>query len=356
MASTIIRGNTIYITWYNPMTGQTARKSTGLKNTKTNQQKAKLMATEFQAKINQAREHYLTLGIKKHTLANAIEQFLKINSNKDKNTVNEYNWFLRRFTEKFNPGTICTDLTKQKCEEWLIDLRSATFTRNGKQVLYSKNALHAYTKVLKKFLNFLFEYNYIPPFKLNKDVVHRPEVKPIVIFSPDDLKILVDGLENKGSNFKVTFYLLLYTGLRPSDIYNLEVKDIDLEQKNFQYYSEKTDEYFRVPIHQDLIPILQERIKEIGSGRLLNYENISNIGRAFRRYLEQINLLNKGYNLRTFRKTFITLMHQGGADLATVARLVGHKKITTTEKYYNKLSLAKQNDELSKLKFNINRK
>jgi integrase len=148
--------------------------------------------------------------------------------------------------------------------------------------------------------------------------------------------------------------MLLYTGLRPSDIYNIEVKDIDMEANTFNYYSEKTDEYFQLPIHRELRPILYDRIKEVKEGKLFMYETIGNIGRAFRRYLKKLNLNNKGYTLRTFRKTVVSLMHDSGVDLATVSKLVGHKQITTTEKYYNKLSLQKKSDELNKLKFSNN--
>ncbi|MDD3559131.1 MAG: hypothetical protein PHW27_11245, partial [Melioribacteraceae bacterium] len=41
--------------------------------------------------------------------------------------------------------------------------------------------------------------------------------------------------------------------------------------------------------------------------------------------------------------------HDCGIDLATVSKLVGHKQITTTAKYYNKISISKQLKELQKL-------
>jgi len=44
-------------------------------------------------------------------------------------------------------------------------------------------------------------------------------------------------------------------------------------------------------------------------------------------------------------------MHNCGADLATVSKLVGHRQVTTTEKYYNKLSILNKSNELNKLRF-----
>lgn len=231
-------------------------------------------------------------------------------------------------------------LTKLKIEEWLTEIRTLPF---------QKNTLHSYCKVLKKFLGFLFEYNYVPVFKINKDLLIRSEVKQIVTFSNMDIIKFFEGLDKKNNNFNTAIYFMFYTGLRPSDIYNIKVEDVNFETNSLQYYSEKSKEYFTVPLHNELLPILERRCKELSTGNIVNYETINNIGKAFRRYLSQIKLTGRGYNLRTFRKTFITLAHNSGMDLATVSKLVGHKQITTTAKFYNKLSLNKQASELNKL-------
>lgn len=350
MASLYKKNGRIYMSWYDWLTGKTISRSTGLRYTKANLRITKRTKSEFEKELKQKYYEYKSRGLKKDTIDSALKRFLQINSNKHPATIGEYKRFFRKFMQKFNKHDLCTSITKSKCEEWLIELRDATYTKKGKEIPYSKNSLHGITKVLKKFLNFLFEYNYISVFKLNRDVVHKPEVKRLIVFSEEDLDTLLKGLEEKNSNFKTVIYMLLYTGLRPSDIYNIKVEDIDLDKHEFNYYSEKTDEYFQLPIHPDLYPILEKRVSEVGEGRIFQYETINNIGKAFRRYLKDIGLDNKSYTLRTFRKTFITLMHEGGADLATVAKLVGHKQVTTTEKYYNKLSIMKKKNELSKLK------
>ncbi|MFZ5948431.1 MAG: tyrosine-type recombinase/integrase [Stygiobacter sp.] len=342
MASIYKKNNTIYISWYDPFLGKNKNKSTGLIYNKLNMKKAKLMAVEFQKSIDIEVNKRNQLGIKRNSIEKTIDHFLQINSNKNPKTIYEYNRFFKLFTEKFNVKDPATLINKNSCEEWLISLSKYN---------YQSNALYAYNKVLKKYLNFLFEYNYIPMFRLNKDVVYKQEVKDIIVFTPEDLNLLMNNLDQKNENFKVTFYLLLYTGLRPSDIYNICGKDVDLKNRTIKYYSEKTKQYFYVPFHRKLKPIMQERINQVGDSNLIKYETIGNIGKAFRRYLKMLNLDKKGYNLRTFRKTFITLAHQNDIDLATVAKIVGHKKITTTEKYYNRLSILKQANELKKLKF-----
>ena len=70
-------------------------------------------------------------------------------------------------------------------------------------------------------MNFLFEYNYTPMFKINREVKTKPEVKEKIIFTDEDLSEVLNGLKGKNSNFQTTIFLLAYTGLRPSDILNI---------------------------------------------------------------------------------------------------------------------------------------
>lgn len=340
MATVYKKNNKIYISFYDPSIGRGRDRSTGLEYNRENLKLAKQIADQLQSAITKQSEQFKSLGIERVTIDTAFQHFKNINADKNLKTIKEYDWFYKRFTEKFSIESSCTIITKLSTESWLADIRKLS---------YQKNTLYSYCKVLKKFLGFLFEYNYTPVFKINKDMLIKPEVKQIITFSNEDMKKYFNNMQNKNPNFQTTMYLLFYTGLRPSDIYNLKVEDINLENNTFQYYSEKSKEYFSVPIHKDLIPILKTRISQVEMGNLINYETINNIGKAFRRYLSQIKLKGKGYNLRTFRKTFITLAHSNGMDLATVSKLVGHKQITTTAKFYNKLSITKQSNELNKL-------
>ena len=341
MASIYKKENKIYISWYDTFESKRKNKSLGLDYNKENLKLAEKFKKAFEQELKNKIHKLNQIGIVKDKLSIAIEHFYRNNSNKSPGTINEYDWFFEKFYKAFKKDESCLQLTKLSCEAWLTSFRSSN---------YQQNTLFKISKILKKFLNFLFEYNYVPMFMLNRDITFKRESKPIIVFSSEDLKSLFDGLKEKNSNFRTTFYLLIYTGLRPSDIYELKVSDINFTDNILSYYSPKTTEYFMVPIHPDLVPILKARVNEVKEGNILEYETISNIGKAYRRYLSKLKLNKKGYTLRTFRKTFISLAHASGMDLATVSKLAGHKQITTTQKYYNQLNLAKQTSELIKLK------
>ena len=203
-----------------------------------------------------------------------------------------------------------------------------------------------------KFLRFLFEYEYVPHvFIINKDVRIHSKVYEPIIFSDEDRQKLLTSFdeEEKNGNFRLMVTLLMYTGLRPSDIINVSAEDVNLEKMEMKFYSSKTDQWFIRPLHPALKNILEERIIEVQSGKLFNYTEVKNMGKAFSRYLKKIGLNNKKYNLRTFRKDFISRAQEAGISINTTALLVGHANIKTTMTYYTKLSTKHLRDELKKL-------
>lgn len=340
MASLFVKNNKIYMSWWDRFEGKTKNRSLRLENNKENMKLAKELAKEFKKRLEAEIKKLEFYSIENHDIKTTQEHFLRVNSQKEKNTIYGYKFFFSMLNQRFDPAKTVKQISKNSIEEWLIEL-----SRLNK----AKNTLYGYYKVLKKYLRFLFEYNYVPPFNINSNIAYKGEIKKIIIFKREHLKKIKRGLSNKNDNFKTMIYLLIYTGLRPSDIINIEVDDIDFEVKSISYYSQKIDEPNIIPIHPKLLSFLKFRCENLQTGRIINYENTRNMGKAFNRYLADLSLSNYSYNLRTFRKTFVSLAHESGMDLATVANLVGHKKITTTQRYYHKLGMKKKQEEIIKL-------
>ncbi len=144
-------------------------------------------------------------------------------------------------------------------------------------------------------------------------------------------------------------YLLMYTGLRPSDIINITNDQVNLQKMEFRFNSSKVDQWFVRPIHPMLKEALSKRISEVKSGHLLQYSHIKNMARAFQRYLSIIKLEGRGYNLLTFRKDFISRSQEAGISISATSMLVGHSNIKTTITYYTKLSGKHLKNEITKL-------
>ena len=88
----------------------------------------------------------------------------------------------------------------------------------------------------------------------------------------------------------------------------VEVSGIDLNNRELKYYSPKRKIYRQVAFHEDLVEIPKHRIEKVNDGKLFEYDNIENLGKACNRYFKQIGIAGKDYSARTFRKTFIKSM------------------------------------------------
>lgn len=339
MASVFKKGNKIYISWYDPIQGKRLNKSTKLDYNPGNLSKAKEAAKRFQQTLDKQSDLYSVLGIKKISIKSAFEHFLRVNSSKHPKTIIDYKRFYKYFTKQFDENQTCMVINKLSIEDWLIEI---------KKLPMQPNSIFAIFKQYRHFLNFLFEYSYVPMFKINRSIQPKAEIKEKIIMSEQDIKKIFDSLDNKNTNFSTFIYLAFYTGLRASDLLSIKGDHIDLERRELRYYSPKRKIYREVGFHKFLVPILRNRIEEVGDGKLLNYNNVENLGMAMRRFLKQIELNGKHYSSRTFRKTFITMCRRYGMDPSVVAELVGHEHQSTTDKYYNKIEIQQMLDELEK--------
>lgn len=344
MASVYVKksSNIIYISWWDYFENKTKNKSTKMHYSAQNMKKANEIAKKLQKEMDRKKEEAVQIGIRRGTtIQAAFEHFKRNKSHMNKKTIWEYDRFFKLLTGKFPPESSCQVLNKLSVEEWLSEI---------KRLPYKPNTVYTYSKQMLNFLNFLFEYNYIPMFLVNSEVMPKPEVNEIIVFSDDDLKKVLSSLQKKNSNFRTMVYLACYTGLRSSDLLGLTVERTDLNNREIKFYSPKRDTYLTQPVHEELLPILKNRIDEVKTGKLILYANYENMTKAFRRFMESIGLKGKGYSLRTFRKSFVTRAARSGMKLELVSSLVGHSNITTTSRYYRQVATEDKKEELKKLK------
>ena len=360
MASWYPRKNSPYlwIKWFDHLRGKHVRESTNillrptkriitpcLKNTKEGEKLAKQICEEIDAakKLDLGIAYFIT-SQNQASIGSVFQLFKNINSNKDKSTVKNYELFFELFKKTFGENKPLKVLTKQSLELWLSSVRQMK-TNNGK--VYSQNYVYNFQKNLKKFLNYLFENEYLKFFKLSKDVQVKIEVGRKIIFNPDHIHLIFDNLYKVNSNLRICIYLLTYTGLRSTDILTIRAEDIDLRNNSFQYYSPKLKKHIIVPAHPKLIPILKERLQEVTHGQLLDYSDHKAIAHALNRFLKTLDLDKFGYSPRTFRKSFDTWGYEKGMDSIANSRLVGHS-VTIAEKHYREVYMGKLREELNK--------
>lgn len=123
------------------------------------------------------------------------------------------------------------------------------------------------------------------------------------------------------------------TGLRHSDIKQLKWKDLVKDQEHYRilFTQQKTKGVEYMPISDQAYQLCGER----GDYDRLIFEGLQDpswISRPVARWIEAAGI-TKHITFHCFRHTYATLQLTSGTDIYTVSKMLGHKKVTTTQIY-----------------------
>lgn len=133
--------------------------------------------------------------------------------------------------------------------------------------------------------------------------------------------------------------LLLQTGMRISELAALQLTDIDFERNVISIQAQNSRGARKVPLNtaakNSVTDYLQvrprAREKTVFLTKTCRPFLVRNIRTAIDRYFRLAGI--KGAKVNDLRHTFIVEQLRAGTPLVYVSQLVGHKRITTTEKY-----------------------
>lgn len=340
MAILVAKSKYWHIQWYDTVLRKTVRRTTKLPCTEENRPKAQAIANRLQKELSRKNSEQKGFRIKTVTIGQTFKHLYEVNIDAHEKTTRDIKRFERKFLEYFSEEDPVNKITKLSAEQFLIEV---------KKLDLKQNSIHCYGKRLSHYLNFLFEYEYIPLFKLNRKIKTKPELVPKIVFKPEHFQMIFANLYSKSSNFSAAVLLLAYTGIRSSDALSILCENIDLERRIIRYYSPKRKKPKEIGFHKDLEPILRDRVEEVGSGKLINYKNTESLGQAVTKYFKQIGIADHQYVTRTFRKSFVTYCRNIlKIDASIVEALVGHEHGTVADRHYNEISPEAMKEELVK--------
>ncbi len=133
--------------------------------------------------------------------------------------------------------------------------------------------------------------------------------------------------------------MLLQTGIRISELAALQMEDVDTTKKTLHIRPYESHPERTVPLNNAALRALEEYIEVRPKSReqsLFVTKTcrpflVRNIRTAIDRYFRLAGIANAKVN--DLRHTFIVQQLMAGTPLVYVSQLVGHKRITTTEKY-----------------------
>lgn len=199
---------------------------------------------------------------------------------------------------------------------------------------YSKSTIYLYIRALQSFLLYLGLEN-LGHLKAPK----RPQKVPNYLMN-DEVTAIITNCRNLKERLVVK--LLVYTGIRVSELCSIRVQDIDINSKTLKIRNGKGDKDRLVVFSDKVVSDLRLYIMEMkdSKGRTdflfptSKSKRVSpvTIERVVRNIVKRSGIPKK-VTPHTFRHTFATSLLRNGADLRIIQLLLGHSSISTTQIY-----------------------
>lgn len=219
------------------------------------------------------------------------------------------------------------EIKKEDIENFLSRLSKQGYTL--KSVSRKLNSIKTFFKFLKA--------NDFVEFNPSQEIPHpKYKTKPPRILSKTEYRALRDSCRNDKRTSAIV-ELFLQTGIRISELANLRLSDI--KDKELIIASLGKREERRVPLNRAAKEALEryllirpktkeKRVFITKTGRPFLIRNIRTV---IDRYFKAAGI--KDAKVNDLRHTFIVHHLANGVPLTTISKIVGHKRLSTTEKY-----------------------
>lgn len=234
-----------------------------------------------------------------------------------------------------------SDISEEDIKKFIRHL--ATKKRNSTTIARKISSLRSFFYFLNK--EGMISKNLIEDIDTPKIKRKLPQVLTI-----SEVEKLLNSLETKKDKetirARAMFELLYATGMRVSELLNLKINDLNLEEGFVRIIGKREKERI-VPIGEPAVLAIKEYLNLVRPF-LLNKKDISNpylflnqrgkklsrmgFWKILRKYVKLAGI-EKKITPHTFRHTFATHLLEGGANLRIVQELLGHANISTTQIY-----------------------
>ena len=273
----------------------------------------------------------------------AFKTYLSVEKNFSDHTLSAYNSDIVSFILWLN-GTSCVNADFNKLREYLHFIQRFD---------YKKTTIARKVAAIRTFYKFLFRERYIdsdPAISLSAP--KRPKSLPKFL-TPEEVEQILNNVKidtPAGFRNRVILELLWATGMRVSELSNLNFGDLNIEENEIRVFGKGAKE--RIVLMSDrakgyLVQYIKSARQLLAPGYDIGDINddsplfINNTGyrlqnktirKVINEIVEKIELPKK-VTPHVFRHSFATKLIENGADLRVVQELLGHAGISNTQIY-----------------------
>lgn len=272
-------------------------------------------------------------------LIQAYENYLSKVKQASFNTISSYMRDIRQFSQwlHVSEGIDVIDATQQNISNYLTHLEADG--RTGATV--SRNLAS-----LKNFYSYVVSSGFLEKMPVTDIRVNRGEKKLPQILTGREIELLLSQpvcIDAKGYRDKAMLEVMYATGIRVSELIELDVDDVNLEQGIIKCNSTKKSR--AIPLYPAALKALTAYLRDVRDTMVVSpdesalFVNISGVRmsrQGFWKILKHYQAsahIDKEITPHTLRHSFAVHLLENGADLGSLQELMGHSDISSTQMY-----------------------
>lgn len=274
-------------------------------------------------------------------------EHLEVEGGRSSKTAENYDRYLERFSEFAGSELTVDKITPELIRKYRLWLNRRT-SDNGEHLATITQAYHLIA--LRGFLTYLSKRDII---SLSPEKIELPKVarKQVTFLYYDEIQRLLDTVEGDDEQSlrdRAIIELLFSSGLRVSELANLNRDHINLKRREFmvrgkgqkdrpvfisQTAADRVNDYLAKRI-DNLPPLLLSYSRNNIKSTTGDYRRLTprSIQRMVAKYARLAGI-TKHVSPHTMRHSYATDLLMNGADLRSVQSMLGHSNISTTQVY-----------------------
>lgn len=241
----------------------------------------------------------------------------------------------KKYSQRITPQQITRDMVIEFTE--YLQSRSVG---EGAHTLYAR---------FKKVVAYAFEHGVFLKNPCNKITIKidRGVLKKDVLSQEEMQQLIATHYQRENPNIRRAFIFCLYTGLRFCDVKDLTFGNVDFANRLLKFEQNKTKGHsvnsgVVTPLNDGLLKLIGEPTEPGNRNELIfplpSYEMCL---KALKRWVSRAGI-NKHISWHCARHSFAVNILNNGANIKTVASLLGHSGLQCTEKYTRAVDSLKQ--------------
>lgn len=268
----------------------------------------------------------------------AYENYLKNVKRASDNTVASYMRDIRQFSAwlQAEADAYVVDATQVNILDYVAFLEEGRSPSTRSRVVAS----------LKNFYTYLVTSGFLTENPVKEIKVERGEKKLPQILTNQEIEALLaqpSATDPKGIRDKAMLEVMYATGIRVSELINLNVEDVNLEASVIKCTGGKKTRL--IPLYQEAAAALSAYLQDVRSAMLASPQVNAlfvNVGGArmsrqgfwkILKHYQSMAHINKEITPHTLRHSFAVHLLENGADVGSVQELMGHCDISSTQLY-----------------------